>query len=127
MLNDKINGTIVWLKCKDCLAEYPTFIFSGDTDMATSGYRAYTSIESKKLFLYSMPEKLSKGTQVRLIRVDKAKPRKGEDFQAYLRRANNAKPVYVYKCIACTEGRSLSVKCMTTSELVKSGYDVVYE
>jgi len=47
----RVNGEVLTLRCTSCLATFPTFVFSGDTDMATDGLEGATSFEPPSVAL----------------------------------------------------------------------------
>lgn len=58
----RVQGTVRRVRCDGCAASFPTFVFSGDTDMATYGLVAMTAIHSGALALAALnPEEYSAG------------------------------------------------------------------
>lgn len=53
MMRDSIEafGFIVWLECRSCGARVPVFVFSGDTDMATSDLISLTDPVDKTVLI----------------------------------------------------------------------------
>ena len=115
----------MWLKCVDCSTEFPVFIFSGDTDMATDALRTSTDIKAKALFIYERSEQRPGGCEVQLVDVVRAQPIQGESFQEYQKRANNTRERYYYKCINCNVGKAESIQKLSEQELLSRGYRLI--
>ncbi|MES2043914.1 MAG: hypothetical protein V4475_08540 [Pseudomonadota bacterium] len=47
----QVSGETLTLRCSSCLRTFSTFVFSGDTDMATNGLEAATSFEPPSVAL----------------------------------------------------------------------------
>lgn len=41
----RVEGEVQQVQCSTCAARFPTFVFSGDSDMVTAGLEAATSVE----------------------------------------------------------------------------------
>lgn len=124
-LSKKIEGSILWLKCKNCSAEFPSFVFSGETDMSTAGLRTLTNLESKRLYIYEEPNTSACGSEVELISVKEEKSVPGESFQEFQRRFHEKKPCYFYKCICCADGTASVTSRLSKDELSEKGYSLV--
>ena len=123
--NRKIDGELLWLKCDVCSAEYPTCVFSVETDMATSGLRARTNLESRKLFIYEEPNPMVSGREVELLRVEQTKSLPGESFQDYHTRVRNSTPRCYYKCISCSNGTASVLRRLSEEELSDKGFSLI--
>ena len=120
-----IHGSIAWIRCNDCSVEFPTFVFSGDTDMATNSFDTSTDARSKTLFLFERASKPPAGAEVELTRVEETEVRPGEHFQAYLKRAKQHPPKYYYNCIVCSGKNAQVLRNITEEELGAAGYSLV--
>jgi len=117
-----IEGDIIWLKCKDCASEYPTFVFSGETDMITSELRVSTDLDSRQLVIYDNSTVSVSGREVELLRVEREHSRPGESFQDFQNRLRVCKPRCFYRCIACADGKASVVRKLSANELLSVGY-----
>ena len=121
----KFEGNILWLKCADCAAEYPTFVFTGESDVVTAGHRTATDLESKELFIFEKPKITASGSDVELIKVEQEHSLPGESFQQYQRRLRHSNPRYIYKCISCPHGIASVTGRITNEELSAKKYSLV--
>jgi hypothetical protein len=115
-----VEGYVVDLRCEACAGRSSTFIFSGDTDMATAGLVAASSLDSQEIVLGELsadewrdlpsgPDRFAKRVTADRGTVFKAVPllraeqnplaNSAKDFQAF-RRAYQP-PTLVYGCPKC--------------------------
>ncbi|MDH7973416.1 hypothetical protein QH494_14595 [Sphingomonas sp. AR_OL41] len=47
----RVEGQVLTIRCTSCSSIFPTFVFSGDTDMATAGLETATSLEPTSVAL----------------------------------------------------------------------------
>jgi hypothetical protein len=133
-----VTGTVVELQCSLCGKRFPHFIFSGDTDMVTSGLASVTSCELNEVVLAELnadqggeggaafERRLSKQLNrndmrvVHLLAVERTSPAyRGESFQEYRKRYT--RPSLVYSCAYCAGGQSRSLGEATVEEFERSG------
>lgn len=121
----KVEGAIWWLKCSNCAVEFPVFVFSGDSDIATDSFRTSTDLIAKSIFIYHCSVQCPGGSEVRLMEVVREKSCPGEGFQEYKNRQANADARHFYKCISCDVGRAEAVKMLSEHELHSKGYALI--
>lgn len=127
-----VSGTIIELHCQSCGAKFPHFIFSGETDIDTTGLCSasvcnepiviITEIHPNEwsTFTSAMPIKIE--TRLRqetgltnikipqLLKVEIKTPiEKKSNFRNFI--SNYRPPELIYSCICCSSG-----ECRTTSE-----------
>lgn len=120
----EIEGQILWLRCNSCSVEFPSFVFSGENDMATVEFRTVTDLASKTLFIYHCEAERPVGLEVVLSRVEKQKAVVGESFQEYHKRLKDRPPKYFYHCINCESEDAEVVKVISEGDLTSKGYSL---
>lgn len=94
-------GEILWLRCHACGSQFPTFVFSGDTDMATDSFRTTTDMVERVLHIFRRSDARQPGEEVALARVEEVKPLPTETFWSYHLRCEKNPPRHFYRCLAC--------------------------
>ena len=138
----KISGTVLSLRCMQCEAEFPHFLFSGEEDTDTAGLCSLSSIDADELiigeleieewnnfdtngalhFEHRLSEQLNRHDLkvVRLLRVEQAKNvGNGMNFQDF-RKAYNP-PAMVFSCICCVDGESRTSEEITVENFQSLG------
>ena len=53
---ERVEGEVQQVRCSVCGSSFPTFVFSGDTDMVTFGLEAASSVEPAFVVLGRLDE-----------------------------------------------------------------------
>jgi hypothetical protein len=127
----KFTGQFLWLRCSVCRREFPIFIFSGDTDMATEGLRSSVNLEDKKIYIYDESRRgefcrTSNCKEPEFLSVEREKCRLGESFQQFLKRSRG-QDVYKYRCLACSESGAIAQQKLTKEEVCSKNYEIVLD
>jgi hypothetical protein len=122
---NRIDGEILWLKCSNCSTEFPTFVFSGDSDWVTDELRTSTALGSKTLFIYKCSVEPPGGSEVEFLECKIPEAIPGESFQEYQNRRNRTDLQCFYRCINCTTGKALALKNLSQEELSSKGYRLI--
>lgn len=139
---NRIEGSILRLRCMRCDRTFPHFRFSGDTDMVTAGLGSATSCAENEVVLAEMEpsewngfeaggaqafeQRLSQElgrTDLRVILLLRVKARspsaRGLSFQEF--RKQYQPPLLQYSCACCADGASTEVSELTVEEFRNSG------
>lgn len=130
-----IEGFVSILRCKQCGAKFPHFVFAGESDADTEGLRCASSCERNEVVLFELdPEKWSaaEGVEaaerrlsaqlgrsdlklIRLLEVERdSTPAAGTSFRDF-KKAYKA-PVPMYSCACCSTGRAKADAEITVGE-----------
>ena len=135
-----VQGYVNKISCRACSAVSYVFVFSGDTDMVTSGLAFLTSIKTKELVLYEMTTEewnnyldqsaakdrisnLLKRDDLRVARylgAEKNGPDlKGLSFQEFQKQY--IPPTIIYACPICEIGEAPCIQKRSIAEYNKDG------
>lgn len=117
----RVEGMVQRVRCNTCAAGFPTFVFSGDTDMATDGLVAVTAIDTGTLAIGAatdeeyragypalrllLAERVSRELDHRMVAIDVARYEPGlsrtagKPFQQF--RESYRPPEAIYACPVC--------------------------
>jgi hypothetical protein len=117
----RVEGMVQRVRCNTCAAGFPTFVFSGDTDMATHGLVAVTAVDTGALALGTatdeeyragylvsrrlFAERVSRELDHCMVAVDVARyephtpQASSESFQQF--REGYSPPEVIYACPVC--------------------------
>lgn len=139
----RVEGAVLTLACSGCGSAFPTFQFSGDTDMATGGLGSATSVDNSTVAIGEMSadewNDQSSGLARFAQRIGEAE---GSDFEAVpLLRAEAAPsssaavsfaqfrqthqaPTLIFRCPRCS-GQAIVTKTSIVGDYVSAGGRVV--
>jgi hypothetical protein len=133
-------GHVEWLS--DGVREFPNFVFSADTDMATNGFLSLTSTSENQIFLASVNNQEYSGGEigvaaaverissmlgrsdlatVSIARIEESSSKApiGADFQEFLKTYKN--PVVIYKSIFKEGLEAKVLRRQEPSEFISEG------
>jgi DNA-directed RNA polymerase subunit RPC12/RpoP len=119
------SGSILWLWCSACGAEFPTFEFFGENDYETAGLRTKTDSQNKLLYVYNLCDDAPLGDDVQFVRAEHLQPQPGESFQEYHERNKKHESRYFYKCLYCGGDYAEQISQLSITELESKGYKFV--
>lgn len=137
-----VEGTLLRLRCQECLSEFPHFIFSGEDDLDTEYLSSASAADTNEVALFQVSPQVWDRTDesrsllietelekalgrndfrvVRLLRVEeKNDSAAGLSFQDFMK--GYQPPVLVFSCPCCGSGESHSIGEMTIEEFEDSG------
>lgn len=137
-----VEGTLLRLRCQECLSEFPHYIFTGEDDLDTEGLCSASTCDTNELALFQISPQAwqesrdshealirldlesligRKGFRlVRLLRVEeKNNSAAGLSFQDFMK--SYRQPELVFSCPCCNSGESLSIGEMTVDEFESEG------
>ncbi len=140
--NRAVEGTLLRLRCQECLSEFPHFIFAGEDDLDTEYLSSASACDTNEIVLFQVsPDIWEKGDDsrnlliemdlekmlgrndfrvVRLLRVEeKNDSAAGLSFQDFMK--SYRPPVLVFSCPCCNSGESHSIGEMTIEEFESTG------
>ena len=134
----KVEGTVSILDCPTCGEASPHLIFSGDTDMVTTGLASLTSVAANEVVITEAepPEWSDQTGQelegrvnrlldrddlrfVRLLRAEEIAYTAGLSFQDF--RKVYREPRLTYSCPKCSVGEAVSGRSLEFSEFEQEG------
>lgn len=134
----KIEGIVSILDCQNCQQTSPHMIFSGDTDMATSGLTSLTSATANEIVILETDSSEWNGETgqdvengvnkqmsrddlrfVRLLEVEKVAYPAGLGFQDF--RKVYREPRLTYSCPKCRDGKAVPGRSLAPSEYRSEG------
>lgn len=135
----RVEGEVQHVQCEACSARFPTFVFSGDSDMATAGLEAATSVEPPLLVLGTLnpdelradyaegrqqfADRMSRHLEQKVVALSVARwsPRSsanGISFQQF--REEYQPPQPVYRCPKCGGDAAVAAR-QTPSAFIAQG------
>jgi len=128
----RISGFVKWLRCKACDAEFPVFVFSGDTDMETQGLRSLTDYKTCALVIAE-----SDNLNQLLEQIGHVNNWKEALFATSNREGSSAigssfihflnerrRPEVYYRCVVCNEPTATLAKEMPLTQFRSLGFKV---
>lgn len=124
-MNKEAEGSILWLRCSVCSAEFPVFVFSGENDWTTAGLRTKTDIKKRIVYIYPHDDTPPSGMVAELVKVDRVKSTPGESFQDYRNRSAKSDDRYIYRCLNCQSNHAEGIENLDPVQLEEKGYELV--
>lgn len=125
-MNDESSkfGVIQWIKCPVCMMEYPTFVFEGENDMITAGWRVSTDLVNRKLYLFDVSDEFPGGKHVKPLKRISPERLSLESIKDYLERTKNIRRFCYHHCINCGYEKAYDVMDISESELMQNGFQI---